>query len=389
MSNNKDFIKIIDDFVKDLTGSFPELQDKFKMIDYDEYYNHCKIVYPENFFNILYQNDELFENDENKFLLPEVNFKNILFDDKLSENSKKTIWKYLQLILFCVCKDVNNMNEFGDTSKLFEAISEDDLHLKISETMDEMKNIFMNMSNDDSGNDVDNSFVNIFENAMGDISNVESMFNEDMFKNMGGMDGSGSNFFNPDDLKDHLSSMMNGKIGTLAKEIASDASKELGIDENMSQDDQANFLQNMFKNPSKIMNIVKKISNKLDDKFKNGDMKESELLNEAQEIMSKMKDMPGLKEMMASMGMNPNGKFDMKGMANKMQQNMKEAKMKERMQEKLNKNKEKKMQEGKEDNLKQVNEDTFVWTDENSDSKTPLRSKKKNKKKNKKKKNKN
>ena len=36
MSNNKDFIKIIDDFIKDLTGSFPELQDKFKMIDYDE-----------------------------------------------------------------------------------------------------------------------------------------------------------------------------------------------------------------------------------------------------------------------------------------------------------------------------------------------------------------
>ena len=30
-----------------------------------------------------------------------------------------------------------------------------------------------------------------------------------------------------------------------------------------------------------------------------------------------------IKEMMASMGMNPNGKFDMKGMANKMQQNMK------------------------------------------------------------------
>tara|TARA_B110000116_G_scaffold272395_1_gene297166 strand:- start:4353 stop:5546 length:1194 start_codon:yes stop_codon:yes gene_type:complete len=388
MSNNKDFIKIIDDFVKDLTMSFPELQDKFKMIDYDEYYNHCKNIYPENFFNILYQNDELFENDENKFLLPEVNFKNLLFDNKLSDNSKKTIWKYLQLILFCLCKDVNNKNEFGDTSKLFEAISEDDLHLKISETMDEMKNIFMNISNDNSSNDIDidSSYVNIFENAMGDISNVESMFNEDMFKNMSGTDGSGSDgsggdFFNPDDLKDHLSSLMNGKIGTLAKEIALDASKELGIDQDMSEEDQTNFLQNMFKNPSKMMNIVKKISNKLDDKFKTGDMKESELLDEAQDIMSKMKDMPGLKEMMASMGMNPNGKFDMKGMANKMQQNMKHTKMKERMQEKLNKNTKERLQEENEDTLKQVNEDTFVWTDENSDGKTPLRSKKKNKKK--------
>ena len=383
MSNNKDFIKIIDDFVKDLTGSFPELQDKFNMIDYDEYYSHCKNIYPENFFNILYQNEELFENDENKFLLPEINFKNIIFDDKLSDNSKKTIWKYLQLILFCVCKDVNNKSEFGDTSKLFEAISEDDLHLKISETMEEMKNIFMNM--EDISSNIDNSFVNIFEDAMGDISNVESMFNENIFKNMGENDGSGNNFFNPDDLKEHLSSLMNGKIGTLAKEIATDASKELGIDENMSQEDQANFLQNMFKNPSKMMSIVKKISDKLDDKFKKGDMKESELLDEAQEIMSKMKDMPGLKEMMSSMGMNPNGKFDMKGMANKMQQNMKQAKMKERMQEKLNKNKEKLNKNKEENNLKQVDNDTFIWTDENSDSKTPLRSKKKKKKKNKKK----
>mgnify|MGYP003328286582 CR=1 FL=1 len=42
--------------------------------------------------------------------------------------------------------------------------------------------------------------------------------------------------------------------------------------------------------------------------------------------MGKMNDLPGLKEMMGSMGMNPGGKFDFKGMANKMQQNMKTAK---------------------------------------------------------------
>tara|TARA_Y100000389_G_scaffold201776_1_gene245307 strand:- start:520 stop:1671 length:1152 start_codon:yes stop_codon:yes gene_type:complete len=383
MSNNKEFIKVIDDFVKDLIISFPELEDKFKMIDYDEYYNYCKNLYPENFFNILYQNTELFDKDNNKFLLPNVNFKNIIFDDKLSDNSKNTIWKYLQLILFCVCKDVNSKNEFGDASKLFEAISEDDLHTKISETMNEMKDIFMNMSGsqDISTNENDVSFVNMFENAMGDISNVEDMFN-----NMNS-EGSG-NFFNPEDLKDHLSSLMNGKIGTLAKEIAKEASSDLGLDENMGEEEQKNFLQNMFKNPAKLMNIVKNISDKLENKFKNGEMKESELLEEAQEIMSKMKDMPGLKEMMSSMGMGSNGKFDMKGMANKMQQNMKQAKMKERMQEKLKKNKEK---EGFNDNLEKVDNDTFIWTEENSNPKTPLKtkSKSKNKKKNKKKKNKN
>lgn len=383
MSDNKEFIKIIDDFVKDLIISFPELEDKFNMIDYDEYYNYCKNLYPENFFNILYQNVELFEDDDNKFLLPNVNFKNIMFDNKLSDNSKNTIWKYLQLILFCVCKNIDSKNEFGDASKLFEAISEDDLHTKISETMNEMKDIFMNMGGENVNMDVnDPSFVNIFQDAMGDISNVEEMFN-----NMNsGVSDSSDNFFNPEFLKDHLSSLMNGKIGTLAKEIAKEASTDLGLDENMSEEEQKSFLQNMFKNPGKLMNIVKNISDKLESKFKSGEMKESELLEEAQEIMGKMKDMPGLKEMMSSMGMNPNGKFDMKGMANKMQQNMKQAKMKERMKEKLKKNKEK---EAFNDKLEKVNDDTFVWTEENSNPKTPLKSKKNNKKKNKKKKNKN
>ena len=65
--------------------------------------------------------------------------------------------------------------------------------------------------------------------------------------------------------------------------------------------------------------------------FKSGELKESELMEEAQEIMGKMKDMPGLKEMMSKMGMDAGGKFDFKGMANKMQQNMKQSKTKERM----------------------------------------------------------
>ena len=97
-------------------------------------------------------------------------------------------------------------------------------------------------------------------------------------------------------------------------------------------------MKNLFKNPGKIMGLVKSIGGKLDAKMKSGDLNESELLEEASEIVDKMKDMPGLKNMMSQMGM-PGGNFDVKGMANKMQQSMKQAKMKERMQEKLRKNK--------------------------------------------------
>lgn len=388
MSQNEEFIKIINDFTKDLQTSYPEFTDLFSVIDYDEYFSHCKNIYPENFFNILYENIELFDNEECKYLLPKVDFKMIMTDENLSDNSKKTIWKYLQLVLFIVCNEVKSQDEFGDANHLFEAIKEDDLHEKIQSTMNEMKEIFMNME-DASGEGINN----IFDEALKDISGVEDMFNNMNQDSSGNNDGENpfENMMDADKLKDHLSGIMDGKIGTLAKEIAEEASKELGIDEsNMDEAKQQDFLKNMFKNPTKILSIVKNIGNKLEEKFKNGDLKESELLEEAQEIMEKMKDMPGLKNMMSSMGMGAGGKFDFKGMAGRMQQSMRQAKMKERMQEKLRKKREEE-EKLKQDlgTMKEVAEDTFVWNESNCDPNTPLKkssskqSASKNKKKNK------
>ena len=185
-------------------------------------------------------------------------------------------------------------------------------------------------------------------------------------KESGSGEGMFENMMDADKMKEHLSGIMNGKIGNLAKEIAEEATKELGLEgENMDENSQHEFMKNLFKNPTKILSIVKNIGSKLEEKFKSGEMKESELLEEAQEIMSKMKDMPGLKNMMSSMGLNPGGKFDFKSMASKMQQNMRSAKMKERMQAKLQKNRKQQQNNQPVGNLQQVEENTFVWNDDN------------------------
>ena len=55
-----------------------------------------------------------------------------------------------------------------------------------------------------------------------------------------------------------------------------------------------NLFQNLFKNPTKLMDLVTKVGSKLDTKIKSGDLKESELLAEAAEMMQHMKDMPGM-----------------------------------------------------------------------------------------------
>ena len=48
--------------------------------------------------------------------------------------------------------------------------------------------------------------------------------------------------------------------------------------------------------------------------------------------MDKMKDIPGMKEMMSKMGMG--GKIDMKAMTNKLQETLRKSKMKDRMNKK-------------------------------------------------------
>jgi hypothetical protein len=106
-----------------------------------------------------------------------------------------------------------------------------------------------------------------------------------------------------------------------------EATKELG-----EVDDKDEFMKQLMKNPTKIMELVKNIGTTLEDKIKKGDLKESELLEEAAEIMKKMTLLPGMKEMMSKMGMG--GKMDFKGMSNKLQENLKLSKTKERLQRK-------------------------------------------------------
>ena len=60
-----------------------------------------------------------------------MDFKLLMNDEGISDNTKDTIWKYLQLILLSVIKDVSAGESFGDTAKLFEAIDEGELKEKL------------------------------------------------------------------------------------------------------------------------------------------------------------------------------------------------------------------------------------------------------------------
>ena len=342
---SNDFKKIITDFAKDLLGTFPDkinennylfniakldnINDPNIQVNFINVYEYCKEQYPQHFFMLLYQNSEFF-NQESLFLLPDIDFVELWKQD-LPEATRCTIWKYLQLILFTVVSDVKTEESFGDTAKLFEAINGDEFQNKMQETVKEMEELFKKAAQQDETNcDADNEFNNIpGENK-------------------------GFNMPEPEKLHEHLNEMLGGKIGGLAKEIAEETADELNfnMDDSTSVND---VFQKLFKNPGKLMNLVKNVGSKLDHKIKSGDIKESELLEEASSFLNNMKNMPGMgnlesifKKMgvpggMAGMG---GGKMDMNAMKQQMEANMKNAKMKERMRTKLEKRQNEQQQAG-------------------------------------------
>jgi hypothetical protein len=302
----KDFEKVMFEFLNNLLDVFPEVTnniEKCKKMQISELQEYCKKVYPERFFDILYQNDDIFsDNDIDTKFLPDIEFKTLWNFEGVSDNTKTTIWKYLQLITFSIITDIDNESSFGDTAKLFEAINEDSFKEKLEETLGNIQDAF----NNDSG---------------------EQKINEEDLPNS-------------NDLHNHIQGMLNGKIGQLANEIAEETAKELDID--MENTASANdVFSKIIKNPKKLMGLVKSIGSKLEDKIKSGEIKESELMTEASEMMKNMKNMPGMgniSQMMSSMGMpgmSKKTKLNMGAMQSKLDENIRMAKTKERLREKI------------------------------------------------------
>ena len=199
---------------------------------------------------------------------------------------------------------------------------------------------------DMSGNMFEEMMKNMQENMPGmpgmDMSG--NMF-EEMMKNMqenmrSNMDISGDNknIPNPDDIQDHLNSLMGGKIGKLAQEIADETASELDIDTN-NINGISDIFSKLFKNPGQLMNMIKKVSSKLDQKLKSGEIKEAELMKEANDLVEKMKNTPGMKDMekmLGKMGMGgKGGKVNMNMFQSMMKSNIKKSSQKERMLNKL------------------------------------------------------
>ena len=145
-------------------------------------------------------------------------------------------------------------------------------------------------------------------------------------------------------IHEHLTGILNGKIGKLAKEIAEETAADLNLDME-NETSMKGVFQQLLKNPGKLSGIIKTVGSKLDSKLKSGELKESEIMQEASELMAKMKSMPGMNNlagMLSKMGMNMpggggggGGKVNFGAMQSQLNRNMKQAQLRERLLKKV------------------------------------------------------
>ena len=314
MENNKNdviprFGSIVKDLINDLASTFPEFNDKFVLYQQDEFdstqltnvYEHATKVFPERFFDILYQNADIFKDNTNTEFLPGIDFKTFFTCEDVSEDTKKTIWKYLQLILFMVVENVQDKTMFGEASNLFQGINEDELQSKLSEAMNGMGELFKNMGK--MGETMGESQEG---ETSEDAEETAKKFTEGFEAKMGGLP-------NLKNIQEKLNKLFEGKIGTLAKEMAeeltNDFSEVFGEDMESKHANPQEIMKELMKNPAKLMGLMKKVSGKLNAKMESGEISKEELMKEAGDILGSMGAGEGgedlnemLKNMAKSMG---------------------------------------------------------------------------------------
>jgi hypothetical protein len=228
-----EYKEIITEYYKDLLETDTCSDDKFVK----RFLNKTKDFKT----HISEENEEMFKEDI--YILKNINFKTLWDSGEISDTNKKKIWEYLQT-LYVLSETIIN-----DTKT-------------ISELVNQFKNI-----KDDSSDSIESTEPNIDKDVF------------KMLKNLSSNNNNIDNLFNE-----------TGMIGKLAGELTSELDLDnlgLGIDleGNQNMEDIFSNLINGDKS-LKFMNLIQTVGNKIQTKIQNGELDASDLLSEAQSVMS-------------------------------------------------------------------------------------------------------
>jgi hypothetical protein len=378
-------LHILSEFLSDILTTFPEYNETlpislvnillYKGNEIDEYNDtefetlteHLRKSLSPLFFDIIQENSEIFDKTSDKYteLLPGIEFKDLWAQD-ISDKTKSVIFKYLQILLVQLSFTSSaDANDFGDAQELFSAIPQEEFKTMM-DTM--LQNISEHFDSSNNNTDDDSETSNNFGTNM-DSSNINL-----------------DDLPNAEQIHEHMNSMLGGKIGSIAREIAEEISKDFDLD-GASDQTSGDVLKNLFKNPTKLMGMVKKIGTKLEEKMKDESMNKEELMSEAMDLMNNMKNMPGMPDMnslLSSMGLGGHGAkmdFDQMSanMARAQEMNSMKAGMLKRLEERKRKRAEELKQKGETVGNTIENMENMVFTKGETPQRSSLHGHKSNK----------
>tara|TARA_Y100000589_G_C27120949_1_gene616443 strand:+ start:159 stop:1310 length:1152 start_codon:yes stop_codon:yes gene_type:complete len=252
-------------FINEISETFPEFQKTISKNYGDlepsseKYAKQFSKNIEKYHIQISCKNEDMFK-EENIFLLEGIDF-HIIWNSNISHGTKEAIWKYLHTLLL-LGNTINS--EFDDISCLMndlsKAVSDENIDKEkldnLNEQVKSMLNVIQNLTDENKTKSTENS----------SSDSGEKSFSGDIFEN--------------------------SKIGKLAQELAKDINVDslgLNIDEKNPPQNPKDIFDNIIgKNPMKLMGLIQNVGNKIQNKIGSGEINESELINEAQQMMSNL-----------------------------------------------------------------------------------------------------
>ena len=289
------FNKTVGDLIDELKGAFPELKESLEE-------RYASAAAPDDtslmdwfianaqphFLDITTKNEAVFSKNDATFLLPDINFSQ-LWKCPITKANKTAIWKYLHVMLLLVSHYQLNTHDFEKTFSQWNEMldghqqgemNEEELH-KMKEHADQVMKLMQSLTGEDkddekeedSDDDDNHEAGGTFEEK---AKQFEEQLKEDPF----------------------IQQLENSKIARFAKELSSEIDvSSLGI----SPDANINSFQDVFgtigKNPEKLLGLVKSVGDKIQNKLTTGDLKQSELVEEAHTLVKSMQDSKAFKKM--------------------------------------------------------------------------------------------
>ena len=344
MSELQEFHKAIDEFITSFSTTFPEFKPQInqwwnvplklknneaitpellknrKDNEVKFIFKYCQRVYLPSIFNIIYSNESIFDSKDttNTFFLPNIDFKTV-WRLNISSTTRDNIWKHLQMVLLPLLTSATSMKDFGeDGQTMFQALSENDITKQLERIVKMMQNDDNDKNETNDKNDDESDQTNEL-----DDEETKKIKEEKAKQKVSGF-------------MEKLNKLMDGKIGKFAKEIAIEATSDMGIDINDESLTPETVISKLLNDPQKTRKMMETLNTKLQEKIKTGEIKESEILEEGKELLMNMGDM---KDILSSFGMSmPKGsKVNLGAMKKNLDDKTKKAKLKERLKNKINK----------------------------------------------------